>query len=417
MNIWERAKSIFTRSEKASDSSSSTYTVGELRTGGLPSWLFSTSPTLCVATAYSCVNFLSTSVAKLPVVCKKKIGNIFKEDQNGLLPYLLSVEPDKSLNAFDFWRQVIIEMLCTGNAYIVPFYSTAVGDWNRLALCGRGTVSFDTTTGIYTVSDFENGIYGTFGEDEIIHIKGMPGQNPKMGVSVLTYARLTMNIARAGDSEAYDRFDTGGTVKGIVSNSKGGPRGYGEYQDTELRRLATEMDNKFSVGKNIIGVPGEVDFKQISLSSADMQFLESRKFTVREICRFFRVPPSFVYDDTSNNYKSAEMASVDFLSNTLNPILRQIEIELLRKLYPASLCMKRKIQFDRQGLYACDLDSKVKYLGAMIAAGLLTVNEARALEDREPVEGGDKVMVSANLKGIEELTAQGANTNSNGEGN
>lgn len=50
-----------------------------------------------------------------------------------------------------------------------------------------------------------------------------------------------------------------------------------------------------------------------------MQFLESRKFTVRELCRFFGVHPSFVFDDTSNNYKSAEMANVAFLSNTLNP--------------------------------------------------------------------------------------------------
>ena len=133
-----------------------------------------------------------------------------------------------------------------------------------------------------------------------------------------------------------------------------------------------------------------------------MQFLETRKFSVREICRFFGVHPSFVFDDTSNNYKSAEMANVAFLSNTLNPILRKIETELHRKLVAPSLCCKRKFQFDRRGVYACDLDSKIKYQAQTIAAGLYTVNEWRREENKPAVEGGDTVLVSANLKGITE---------------
>lgn len=100
-------------------------------------------------------------------------------------------------------------------------------------------------------------------------------------------------------------------------------RGYGEYQDNELAGVATDLDTLFQSGQRIVSLPGDAQFKQISLSSTDMQFLESRKFTVREICRFFGVHPSFVFDDTSNNYKSAEMANVAFLSNTLNPLLRK----------------------------------------------------------------------------------------------
>lgn len=123
---------------------------------------------------------------------------------------------------------------------------------------------------------------------------------------------------------------------------------------------------------------------------------------MREICRFFGVHPSFVFDDTSNNYKSAEMANVAFLSNTLNPLLRKIECELLRKLVAPSRYGKRTVQFDRRGLYACDLESRIKYQAQTIAAGLYTVNEWRKEENKAPVEGGDKPLVSANLKGIDE---------------
>ena len=66
---------------------------------------------------------------------------------------------------------------------------------------------------------------------------------------------------------------------------------------------------------------------------------------------------------------------------------------------------KRKFEFDRRGLYASDLDSKVKYQAATIAAGIYTVNDWRKVENRPPIEGGDKVLVSANLRDIANETA------------
>lgn len=359
---------------------------------------------LCVATVYRCVKLLSESVANLNVQYMRRKGDIFVEDTDSRLSYLLNVQPDAATNAFDFWVQVVQNVLLDGNAYIVPMYSPVTMDFDRLALCGRGTVSHDTINDVYDVTDTANGIFGRYTEDEIIHIKGLTTYDSKRGVSVLTFARLTLDIAAVGDAETYNRFANGGNVRGIVANDTS-VRGFGEYQDKELEKTATDLDDQFSHGKRIVSLPGQVQFSPISLSSTDMQFLESRKFTVRDICRFFGVHPSFVFDDTSNNYKSAEMANVAFLSNTLNPILRKIESELQRKLFSASQYGRRKVQFDRRGLYACDLESRIKYQADTIAAGLYTVNEWRREENKPAVPGGDTVLVSANLKGIKELAA------------
>lgn len=372
------------------------------RGGSYEDWLYSTSPALCISTAYRCIRLLSESVANLPILYKRQRGGVYETVTTGAIPYLLKVKPDINLNAFDFWRMVVVELLCSGNAYIVPVYDDYSREYWRLALCGRGTVSHDYITDIYTVNDLENAIVGTYRNQEIIHLKGMPGRNPKSGVSVLTSARISLNIAAAGDQETLKRFRTGGTVRGIITNDRS-VKGFGGPQEKELRKTAIDVAERLET-ESIVSIPNDADFRQISMSSADMQFLESRKFTVREICRFFGVHPSFVFDDTSNNYKSAEMANVAFLSNTLNPMLRQIENELLCKLVPSSLALKRKFEFDRSNLYACDLNSRVHYISQMIGAGLLTVNEARALDGRAPVENGDKVLVSANLKGIQELT-------------
>lgn len=377
------------------------------RQGGTLWPFYSGNTALCVATVFRCVKLLSESVAALPVQVMRRKGGIFVDDIDSRLSFLMNVQPDEYMSAFDMWAQAVQQVLLEGNAYIVPEYSSATMDFHRLVLCAKGTVALDTVGGIYHVNDYVNGISGEFREDEIIHLKGMTRADQRIGLSVLDFARLTMDIARVGDSETYDRFKNGGNVRGLVGNDTS-VRGFGEYQDKELAKTAEDLDSQFHNGKHIVSLPGQVDFKQLSLSSTDLQFLESRKFTVREICRFFGVPPSFVFDDTSNNYKSAEMANVAFLSNTLEPLLRSIESELQRKLFLPSQYGRKRVRFDRRGLYACDLDSRVKYQTATIAAGLYTVNEWRAEENKPAVEGGDKVLVSANLKGIDELTAQPA---------
>lgn len=384
------------------------------RTGGRSYWELlggGSSTALSIATVYRCVNLLCDSVAVLPCQFMRQKDGRFVVDTNSRLHYLLNVQPDIALSAFDFWRQVVQRLLMDGNAYIVPIYNLATFEVDRLALCGRGTVSHDTTNDTYTVYDQTNGIYGHYSEDEIIHIKGMTIDG-KHGVSVLTYARLTSDIAATGDTETLKRFANGGNVRGIISNDTS-VRGFGEYQDEELAKTATNVDEHFQKGERIVSLPGQVKFDQISLSSTDMQFLESRKFTVREICRFFGVHPSFVFDDTSNNYKSAEMANVAFLNNTLNPILRKIEVELLRKLVAPTLATKRRFEFNRQSLYACDLESRSKYWQQVIATGLYTVNELRREENKPDVEGGDVVLVSANLKAITNLAAEPATAEPN----
>ena len=109
------------------------------------------------------------------------------------------------------------------------------------------------------------------------------------------------------------------------------------------------------------------------------------------------------------------MANVAFLSNTLNPILRKIENELLRKLVQEKAARKFKFQFDRTGLYACDLDSRVKYQASMIQNGLCTINELRREENKTPIEGGDVLLVSANLKTIDQLQQEVTPTTNNNE--
>ena len=396
MGLFQYLKRMFSR-----EASEGNGMVAAPRVGGAAMLYPSGSSPLHVATVYRCVDLLANSVANLRLQYMRRKGEIFVEDTNSRLHYLLTVQPDTYLSAFDFWRQVVTYMLLKGNAYIVPVYDTLTMEIARLALVDPSCVAHDTVHDTYTITDMNAGISGTFEEEEVIHLKNYT-RDGKIGISTITYAATTLSIANTGNVETLNRFENGGNVRGIISNDTS-VRGFGEYQDDQLEETAKDLDGKFRTGQRIVSVPGQVQFSPLSLSSTDMQFLETRKFTVREICRFFGVHRSFVYDDTSNNYKSAEMANVAFLSNTLNPILRKIENELHRKLVAPTLCCKRRFEFDRRDLYACDLDSRVKYQASTIAAGIYTVNEWRRAENKEPIKGGDLVLVSANLKSIDEV--------------
>ena len=349
---------------------------------------------MAVATVYRCVKLLGDSVAGLRLQYMRYRGGRYVEASDSRMGYLLTVQPQPEMSAVAFWSMAVQMMLLLGDAYIYP--RRIDGEVTDLVLCSPHSVSHNGLNNTYSVCDAVNGVYGTFGEADMIHLY-LHTCDGRRGMSVLAYAARTMDIAAAGEEETGCRFQNGGNVHGIVSNDQG-VTGFGKVQDEMLDNAAETMDARFQSGARIVSVPGNVDFKQISLSSTDMQFLETRKFTVREICRFFGVHPSFVFDDTSNNYKSAEMSNVAFLSNTLDPILRRIENELERKLIGYGMIGRERFRFDRRGVYSMDLQSLADYQKKTIESGIYTVNDWRRMENQPDAEGGDTVYVSASLR-------------------
>lgn len=371
--------------------------------GGLDS-----NSNLNVSTAYRCVKILSETVAGLRFQYMRLKGGVYKEDVNSPLHYLLTVQPQPERSAFDFWSFAVQQMLLEGNAYIYP--REVLGEVTDLVLCSSGTVTHDTVNNQYHIHDGYNGVFGTFDESKIIHLY-LHSSDGRRGESVLSHAKRTLAIAGAGDDETYDRFSNGGNMRFVLTGNRSPVLGMGEIQDDQLQKLADQTSPQL-LNQRVTPIPGPVELKQISLSSSDMQFLESRKFTVREICRFFGVHPSFVFDDTSNNYKSAELANVAFLSMTLDPILKRIENEFTRKLIPRTLCCKRIFKFDRNGIYSLDLQSMAGYIGKTIANGTHTINDWRHVLNQPAVELGDKVYISTNLAELGGDKLSGGFTNS-----
>lgn len=347
-----------------------------------------------IAAVYRCVDILSKGIAQLPLEIKTNRGGYFAVDESDPLNYLLAVRPNSRHTSFEFMRNMMIQVVTQGNAYVVPRFGE--GGWEELVLVSPGCCTYEKVQNIYMISDAVNRLVGVFNPDEVIHVRNMSLDGGYTGMSTISYASRVLAITANADSENIETFKNGGLVRGFVSGNSG-TVGFGTVQDTQLDSVASNIEKQLGSGKNIFSLPGEMKFSQISLSPADIELLATKTFNVLEICRFFGVHPDKVFAQQSSNYKASEMSQVAFLTDTLQPYLRQIELEFQAKLIPRTLYGQYRIDFNIDSLMQTDLATQASYMEKTIATGTRTVNYWRKRFGQEPVKGGDEVMVSANL--------------------
>lgn len=369
------------------------------------------SDPMSISAVCRCVNLISGSIASMPLQVQRRMpSGIFETERGSRLGMLLSVQPNSRTSAFEFWRTAGRRMLLEGGVFLIPRYVD--GAITSIEQVQAQKVSYDSGKGTYTVTDTEQGFYGEeIPERNIIFLRGMTSEDGFKGVGVPSYAVDAIRLAAAGDGESLKRIENGGAPQ-LLLTEEGGLMGTGTKVEGARRDMIDNIENALRRFTRAIFVRRGFKAQPIGYTSVDMQLQPMREFAVREICRFFGVPPIFVYSDSSSNYKSAEMAGVDLLVNTLDPILRNIENELRRKLISPEQWENRRFEFDRSTRTAADSESRAKYLTQLMGIGV-TPNEIRRILNLPPVEGGDTPQVSANLRPITDNSNQNTDDSQN----
>lgn len=359
-----------------------------------------------LSAAYRCTSILSGTIASLPLIIKRKKTDYFSPDVENELYSLLTRMPNRRMNSFEFMRNMVVQIMNQGNAYIV--IKRKFGSVCELVLCANNTVTYDKLNDVYIISDPYNGIRGRFESYEIIHLRNNSLDGGYTGVSTITYASRIFSIAASADNQNLHTFQNGSKVKGIVSGVKETARGLAGagMTDTQLSDVGDRIENQLNSGRDIVPVPGDVSFHQLSINPVDAQILGTKELCILDICRFYGVHPDKVFAGQATNYKASEMSNVSFLTDTLQPILKQIEAEFNCKLIPNSVAHMYKISFDLACLYQTDLTTQATYFKTMEEAGVFSINEARKRADQPPVDGGDRVFISCNIQSIEEAASK-----------
>ena len=355
---------------------------------------YKTSQSLALSAVYRCVEVITNGVASLPVKLYRTDERGFKYEMNNNLSFILSKKPTGKINAFTFYKLIVKDILLQGNAYAL-ILRDGKGEVIGLQYVQAGLVSpIDRIDRIeYQVT----GIKGVVRQEDILHFMNYT-DNGVFGISVLTHARRTLGIADYGENASENFYKSGGCTTGFLKFD--GPSS-GKQREEILSAWNQATGGVRNQPNGIPVLPANVNYTQLSVNPADAQLLESREFSVVEICRFFGVSPTKCFDLTHASYNNSEMAELAFLNDTLRPLLTKIEMEMETKLFKPE--DKYDIKFDVSELLRTDKKSQAEYFTKLFNLGVLSPNDIRKELDMEEIEGGDIHCAQVNLTSIKNL--------------
>jgi HK97 family phage portal protein len=144
-----------------------------------------------------------------------------------------------------------------------------------------------------------------------------------------------------------------------------------------------------------------MSYQPISISPKDSQLLDARIFQVVDICRFFSVSPVKAFDLSKSSYSTVEATQLQYLTDTVLPILTKFEQEINRKLLTPADRQRIVIEFDTSVILRADKAAEANYLKDMTYIGAITPNEVRRRMNLKPLENGNTAFVQVNMQPLD----------------
>ena len=145
-------------------------------------------------------------------------------------------------------------------------------------------------------------------------------------------------------------------------------------------------------------------YERVGIPPEQAQAISTRKYQVEEICRIFNVPTGMVQVG-EQKYSNVEQQDLFFAKHTIHPWLVNIEQELRRKMLTPGEKNRYEFRFSMLSLMRGDMGARANYYHTLLTDGVLSINEVRALEDRNAVPSGDIHLVQVNQLPLESMRA------------
>jgi len=138
--------------------------------------------------------------------------------------------------------------------------------------------------------------------------------------------------------------------------------------------------------------------EKLGMSSEDAQFLESRKFQVNDIARYFNVPLHLIQDYERATFSNVEHLAISFVQHTVTPWLVRWEQAINNRLIPLSVSDGNVFaEFLIESLLRGDTATRYAAYATAISSGWMHRNEVRLRENLNPVPGLDDFLVPLNM--------------------
>ena len=355
---------------------------------------------MCVSSVYACVSLIGGALASLPLKFYRETAGgreEFKPDEW----WLFNEQPFPCWAAAPAWEYSAWALLLQGDAFwrihrasdrspkIVGFEPLHPRTVEVLRV--RDRLAYRVTA---QPSQQSNGPTVVLDQDDVLHVPG-PGFDGLRGLSQIRYALSTPGmIAMSADDYANAFFQNGSRPDYALQTEKNLDAG----QIDNLRNQIADRHGGATKAFKPMVLSGGLKVAPITMTAADSQLIEQRRFQVEDIARIFGVPPFMIghTEKTTSWGSGVEQMSIGFVKYTLQRHLVKFEQEINRKVfrYAGRFC-----EFATAGLERGDTKTRNEaYRIALGRAGepaWMTVNEVRRRENLPPVDGGDELSTNA----------------------
>ena len=339
----------------------------------------------------ACEQTKARSMASLPfsVVNHRRSGS--ERLNNHALVKLLNGMPNEEMTAPTLMAWTVLRRDTFGHAYwfiewdrgrieaIWPITAAVTHSYNPTAPKGRRTT--------YTVSVGDRHVpAGTYCTDEVVNISTHVTKDGIKGCSLAKMAAEEIGLSL--DLERFYRsmLRNGNHHLGHVEL----PEGNSINDQKKLDALRKAVDMKSGVDEAgrapIFGYGAKWVADQQTMKDASV--IEQQKWVLHQVCRACNVPPWKVYDGDQTTYAGGQQSSIDYVTDTIIPDVRQIEMALVPVLRACGL-PNAQAKFRTQGLMRGDDAARTQYYREMGYLGAITRHDVRDLEDFDPIDGID----------------------------
>lgn len=353
---------------------------------------------------FSATNLISNSIALMPVSENQLNDNKRTIVENSNITPLFY---NMFLTKFNVFKKIVEDVILKGNAYLY-INRDEVGHPKSLTYLRPSQVAIqynELTQDLYYLVTSSNKVTKKILDKDMCHFV-MHSNDGVNGLSIISYATRTIDSANATEQSAKQFFDSGCSINGIVRLKN--PI-VSDKQRNDIRQNWSQIHG----GDNCSGVcvlSGVEDFTPITSDPNKSQMLETRRFNITEVARWFNINPILLGDLSHTSYNDIEAANIEFVQHTLLPWIEMLQNELTRKLITNK---KRYIDLDENVLLKSNKTNMANYCKTLVTGGIMTANEARAQLGLNPMDGADRLIVAYSK--IDDNTINTNNNKSEGE--
>lgn len=351
------------------------------------------------------INLISQSIAALPwSINSRTIGADGSKKTTPLYANpvysLLDVAPNDEMDSFSFREILIAYALSWGNGY-AEIERDGAGRPIALWHIESSRVKPDRDESgrlVYIVNNSGAGNDVVIPAADMFHLKGL-GFDGLVGYSVISIMARTIGMGLATEQFGSSFFENGAHIGGVLEH----PNALGTEALENLKKSLNEKNGGINANNPLILEEG-MKWTSIGVPPDDAQFLETRKFQISEVARWFGVPLHKLNEMDSSTFSNIEHQAIEFVTDTLTAWVKRLEIEANIKLVPRAKRVKVFTKINLNGLLRGDMKTRGAFYKLMANLGALNVNQIRAYEDLNGIgPEGDKYLVQLNQTTLEKI--------------